>query len=66
MDGWLEAPDAREVRRYHRDPECIARNPTILIDHGIPIPGERALLKRRRRLLRSAAVIEWKGLLLSE
>jgi hypothetical protein len=19
MDGWLEAPDAREVRRYHRD-----------------------------------------------
>jgi hypothetical protein len=44
MDGWLEAPDAREVRRYHRDPESPGRNPTIWIDSGLPITGEPALL----------------------
>jgi len=62
QDGWLEAPDAREVRRYHRDPESPGRNPTIWIDSGLPIPGEPALLKRRRRVPRDAALIEWKGL----
>ncbi len=61
-EGWLEAPDCREVRRYHRDPESPSRAPTILIDHGLPIPGEPALLKRRRRVPRSAALIEWRGL----
>jgi hypothetical protein len=61
-DGWLEAPDGREVRRYHRDPESPGRNPTIWIDHGLPVPGEPALLKRRRRVPRDAALIEWMGL----
>jgi hypothetical protein len=41
MDGWLEAPDAREVRRYRRDPESPSRAPTIWIDHGLPIAGWR-------------------------
>ena len=62
---WLAAPDGREVRRYHRDPESPGDNPTIWIDHGVPIPGEPALLKRRRRVPRSAALIEWKGLQLA-
>lgn len=46
QEGWLQAPDGREVRRYHRDPESPGRNPTIWIDHGLAIPGEPALLKR--------------------
>lgn len=62
IDGWLEAADAREVRRYHRDPDSPSMAPTIWIDHGLPITGEPALLKRRRRVPRSAALIEWKGL----
>lgn len=62
QEGWLQAPDGREVRRYHRDPKCIERNPTVFIDIGELIPGEPALLKRRRRLPRSAALIESKGL----
>ena len=61
-EGWLEAPDGREVRRYQRDPKSPGDNPTIWIDHGLPIAGEPALLKRRRRVPRSAALIEWKGL----
>lgn len=62
MDDWLEAPDAREVLRYHRDPLEPGRNRTIWIDRGLPIHGEPALPKRRRRELRDAALIEWKGL----
>jgi hypothetical protein len=62
MDRCLETPDAREVRRYHRDPESPGRNPTIWIDSGLPIPGEPALLNRRRREPRDAALIGWKGL----
>jgi hypothetical protein len=42
-EGWLEAPDGREVRRHHRDPVSPGRNPTIWIDHGLPIPGEPAI-----------------------
>jgi len=34
----------------------------VFIDHGLPIEGEPALLKRRRKVPRDAALIEWKGL----
>jgi len=61
-DGWLQAPDQREVRRYFRDPESNWRQPWVFIDHGLPIEGEPALLKRRRKVPRDAALIEWKGL----
>jgi len=47
-DDWLEAPDQREVRRYHRDPASGWYVQWVFIDHGLPIPGEPALLKRRR------------------
>ena len=61
-EGWLRAPDGREVRRYHRNPSTSGRLAEIWIDHGLPIPGEPALLKRRRRVPRTAAAIEWVGL----
>lgn len=61
-EGWLEAPDGREVRRYHRNPESSGRWPEIWIDSGLPIKDEPALLKRRRAVPRDAAAIEWKGL----
>jgi hypothetical protein len=61
-EGWLRTPDGREVRRYHRNPTSSWRRPEIWIDHGLPIAGEPGLLNRRRRVPRSAALIEWKGL----
>ena len=62
MDGWLEPPDAREVRRFHRDPQNPGRKSIIWINSRVPIPCEPALLKRRRRVPRDAALIAWRGL----
>jgi len=61
-DGWLQAPDEREVRRYHRDPSSGLYVTWVFIDHGKPMSGAPAPLKRRRRVPRDAALIEWKGL----
>ncbi|MBM5802692.1 MAG: DUF1651 domain-containing protein [Cyanobacteria bacterium K_DeepCast_35m_m2_155] len=61
-EGWLQAPDQREVRRYHRDLSSGWYVQWVFIDHGRPMPGAPALLQRRRRVPRDAALIEWKGL----
>jgi hypothetical protein len=61
-EGWLQAPDARELRRYRLAPQNPGRNPTVFIGHGQAIPGAPALLKRQRRVPRDAALIEWQGL----
>ncbi|WP_216904465.1 DUF1651 domain-containing protein [Synechococcus sp. CCY 9618] len=61
MDGWLQAPDGRNVLRFHRD--LTARyEALILIDLGEPLPGQAALLKRRERLPRKQAVEQWRKL----
>lgn len=61
--GWLEAPGQSEVRSFHLNPDT-ARYlmPEVFIDHGVPMPDQPALLKRRRRLARASALREWREL----
>lgn len=58
----LEPRDVRDLRLYRRRTESPLGLPGVLIDHGLPMPGEPALLKRRWRVPRDAELIEWKGL----
>jgi hypothetical protein len=61
MDGWLQAPDGRNVLRFHRDPAARIEA-IILIDLGKPMPGQPALLKRRERVRHKQAVEQWRKL----
>jgi hypothetical protein len=55
MDGWLMAPNERNVLRFHRDPTA-RYEALIFVDLGEPIPGQPPLLKRRERVPRKQAV----------
>ena len=61
MEGWLKAPDGRNVLRFHRD-QTARYEALIFVDHGEPLPGQPALLKRRERVPRKHAVEQWKKL----
>ena len=56
--GWLEAPDQREIRCYGRDAMSIWKPAQVFTVHGLPLPGEPAVLKRRRLVLKDAVLIE--------
>jgi len=63
-DGWLQAPDQLEVRAHSVQCSHVKklRNRSNFTLQDKSMEGQPALLKRRRKVPRDAALIEWKGL----
>ena len=54
-EGFIQDPATKEAKCFHRDGKSWSRVLKILMDAGIPIPGEPPLLKTRVYLWRDAA-----------
>ena len=60
--GWLQDPETRNTKRFHRDIKSWDRHPKVFIDSGKPLSREPALLKSRSHVDIVEAKEEWKRL----
>ena len=42
---WLQDPETKNTKRFHRDEKSWFHYPKVFIDSGRPLPNEHALLK---------------------